>query len=288
MAQAVSIPTGDFDLTGLSTTAPTLQSAKLIKWRTGQAHTLQTTGVSDLSFAYFSSTGILAYPNRTSVGDNSSNDESDMWSEEALQVDYVKGNQLNQAILIYTNNVPPAGGDCLGTRGGLIGPIPGTPCRSLLPLLWKAVSVNDLLAASDATVAVGGVSSKPISSTSPLFMASSIIDSANPNCPAEGPYPASVRPDAFRFGFCDYATHFVSDMNNANPETLFYTQLSGSARTDAFRYSSLVGPFGINTTESGIGGGGGASPMYAVLGLEFLNAVSTQYSTTLFVEVLQQ
>jgi hypothetical protein len=295
LAQPVAIPTGDVDLTLMATANPTLNSVRLVKWRTGQPNMIQTTGISDLSVAYLTVGSTLAFPSRSTVGDNSANDQGSLWTDNALEVDFQKGNQLNQAILIFTDNqVVPSSNDNLGTRpfkGGLIGGagcLPSDPCwanrGSILPLIWKAVTLDVLLGASNASSAL------PIATTSPLFMPTQILDpNDNPNCPAEGPYPASQRPSQFAVGFCDYSTHFFIDKNNTDPDHLFYDQYpSGDIRRqDAFRYSSLVGPFGINTQESGIGGGGSNSPMYAVLGVNVNEATQTKSATTIFVEVLQ-
>lgn len=292
LAQPVTIPLGDIDLTQMATSAPAITSAQLVKWRTGQPNAVPV-AASDLSVAYLGTTGAVGFPSRTSVKDNSANNQGSLWTDDAIAVDYQKGNQLNQAILIYTDNQvasftphDPLGD--LNFKGGLVG---GAGCAqtdacyayrgSLLTLFWKAVVLSDLQAVSDASA------DKPIPATSPMFMPTQVADPSNPACPAEGPYPASQRPALYEIGFCDYSTHFFVDKNNAND--MFYTAYaSGSAsRLNAFRYASLVGPFGINVTENGSGGGGSQSPMYAVLGINLVQALPTKYATTIYVNVLQ-
>jgi len=185
-------------------------------------------------------------------------------------------------------------------RGGLVGcaqawnsaatpetcPVANDPSRtSVIPLLWKALSEPDLVAVSTASV------SHPIAATHPLFMPTEIVAQTGGNCPAEGPYVAAPRVNN---GFCDFSTHYFLDKNNTDPKHKFYDQYpTTGANADvtshnaAFDYASLVGPFGVNTTEQGAGAGL-FHPMYAVLGSNFANAIQAHYGTTVYVEVLSR
>lgn len=294
------IDTGAIDLTQIASVDPVLNSAKLVKWRSGIPNTILTSGITNLSLAYLGSGTNLPFPDRAIVGDNSANDQGDLWTDNAIEVDYVKGNAADKAILIYTDNQDNGPSDPLygvALRGGLVGGAGCAPTDScyqeragVLPLLWKAITRQDLEAVSTATVKTAATPANPIPDSSPMYIPTEVLETARPQCPAEGPYPASTRPAPYEVGFCDYSTHFFSDANNRyDPKNLFYTLYpAGSAeRTNAFRYTSLVGPFGINTTENGLGGGGSDSPMYAVLGLNMLNATLSRYATTIYVELRQ-
>lgn len=294
---AVTIPTGDVDLTVIAQSQASLDSVRLVKWRTGTPNHIETSGITNLTFAYLAPGGTVAFPTRESVGDNSANDQGDLWSDNALEVNFHKGTRLDQAILIYTANQPQGPADPLTNieyKGGMVGGAgcsPSDVCYagrvSLLLLYWKAMTRFDLEAVSSARPRTPSVGAQPIPDTSPMFMPSRTQDVPYA-CPSEGPYPASTRPANYLIGFCDYATHFFTDKFNSNPNGLFYDQYppTVAARRNAFQYSSLVGPYGINTTEGGGGGGGSQSPMYAVLGLNLGDAVQTKYGTTIHVELL--
>jgi hypothetical protein len=196
----------------------------------------------------------------------------------------VKPNNDSSAIVIYTNNTDGGATDPLSgvtIRGGLVGGTSSTdPNRSsVLPLLWKAVASTDLQAVSTATVS----GTQPIGATSPIFMPSEITASSGGACPAEGPYAASSRVNN---GFCDYSTHYFLDKNNTDPNNLWYSNYTDATKKlNAFHYASLVGRLGVNTTEQGAGTGA-YQPMYALLGVGAINAVQTQYATTINVEMI--
>src|ERR1035438_8228363 len=103
-ASITGIGTGDIDLTQIAGVDPQLNSASLAKWRTGIPNTIITSGITNLSLAYLASGANLPFPDRTIAGDNSVNDQGDLWTDNAVMVDFVKGNAPDKAILIYTNN----------------------------------------------------------------------------------------------------------------------------------------------------------------------------------------
>jgi hypothetical protein len=301
------------DLTGLTSVSMSLDIANtyLVKWR-GANPTQQ---VVNMTFEYFAGTSnTTPYPNHGSVLDNAANNQGDLWSDNAIQVSFAKGNLPNSAILIYTNNKDQyqITGDSadkndplygVALRGGVVGGFgasTASPYRiSVLPLIWKNVTLQDLTNAFSANV--GGT---PVPSTSTLTMPTEITSPTGGFCPPEGPYnqPAGNNRvpvnGAGGNGFCDFSTHYVVDMNNnihllPGPDQFpnsWYNQYSvtSSTYTNAFNYSSLIGPYGINTSERGTGGLGGASPAYVLLGVQASPALLTHYGTTIFVEVLSR
>ena len=116
-------------------------------------------------------------------------------------------------------------------------------------------------------------------------MPTEITNPATQTCPIEGPFKTAV--SRTNNGFCDFSTHFVTDPNNTDPNNFFYSNPKVVNKIAAFRYSSLVGAFGVNLTETGLGGLGHTSPMFAVVGMGAMNALPTQYATTVYVELLQ-
>src|SRR5690349_15492133 len=91
-AAALAIDTGDVDLTILVDVSPVLNSANMVKWRTGVANqTPQLVTPPQLTFDYISKTKAagkrLAIPSRANCGDNSCNDQGDLWSDNAIAVD---------------------------------------------------------------------------------------------------------------------------------------------------------------------------------------------------------
>lgn len=282
----------------------------LVKWRGADP----TQPVANITFQYFpigGSGNTTPYPDRSVIRDGTANDQRALWSDNAIQIDFVKGNLANSAILIYTDNkdayqiscqtaCDPAEKDdplySIALRGGAIGGASGPPKDSYrvsaLPLVWKAVALQDLRDAVSAdTVSI------PVLSTSPLNMATEVLSESGGPCPPEGPYnqPAGgSRPN--NNGFCDFSTHYVVDMNNnihidpANRKNSWYGHYPPSTpadtrRTDAFRYASVVGPYGVNVSEAGLGGGGAKSPAYILLGLKASSALLTHYATTIYLEV---
>jgi hypothetical protein len=322
LATPISIATNDVNLTVLALTQPSLISAALMKWRQPGVPNATPVAATGLSFAYFNSGSNLLPPNRTTVKDWTANDQNDLWSDNVLQVNFTKGNDLNSAIIIYTANHAPLTGTAfpltesassndplksVALRGGLVGCVngaaitaaaapnastnanptcqndtadPSDPGRQVvLPLIWKAVSVSALMAASTATV--DGV--HPLPFNTPLDMYTELT---NGTCPVEFLNAGTgVRTSD---GFCDFSTHFVVDLFNLDPANLFY---SGYATTDnnrrlKFNYQSVVGRFGINATDNpNSGGGGGAiGPAYLLLGISAANAMPAHFGTTLYVE----
>jgi hypothetical protein len=283
-----TFPTGNVDFGPLAATAASVTSASLVKWRTGTAGQSPTAATS-LTFQYLQSGTNLTVPNRTSVKDNSANNQGFLWSDNAIQVSYVKPNNTASAILIHTSNASGGATDPLSQvqlRGGLVGGAGGTatdPNRaSVLPLVWKDAGLGDLQAVSNANV--NGTAAIP--ATSILFMPSYVPSSAGGACVAEGPYGASTRANN---GFCDYSTHFFSDPNNTDPKNLWYTGYDPGTqlaqRSGTFNYASLVNAFGDSAQEQG-GFGPGNNPMFAVLGVNATNALQTQYSAVITVEAL--
>lgn len=285
-AVPIAIPTGDIDLTVLASISAQLNNARLMRWRTGVANQAPQPAAL-MTFAYLGTGVNLALPTRANPADNSANNQGDLWSDNAIEVDYRKGNSLSTAILIYTSNTVTGPLDPLGNvslRGGFVGGSGGlanNPARaSVIPLTWKALAAADLAKVSTATVS----GTQPIPVSHPLYMPSQITALTGGSCPAEGPYPASTR---IKDGYCDFSTHYFLDRTNSDPNNRFYDQYPASSaqRNGAFDYASLVGPFGVNTTEQGAGAGQ-FNPMYAVLGSNLTNAIQTRYSTTIYVEVM--
>jgi len=315
-AAPIQIPTGDIDLTILATILAGITNAQLVTWRTGTPNQPPQTGATKLTMEYMKLVGAngLVTPTRALSKDNSCNNQGDCWFDNAIQLDFKKGNSLSTAILIYSSNSVTGADDPLGNvalRGGLVGctvgqtvvgtagnqtmscPNANDPARtSVIPLIWKAASTVDLVAVSSASATSTPV--HPIT-TAPLYMPTEIVDAAAPGCLADGPYNASTRPVGFELGFCDYSTHYFVDRNSTDPNNMFYdkyptTGPSATPQTikkhsQSFDYSSLVGPFGVNTTEQGVGAGQ-FNPMFAVLGTNLANAIQAHYGTTIYVEVL--
>ncbi len=260
-AQAVDIPTGPVDFGGIAVSAPSLNSApKLVKWRTGTANAAPI-DATQMSFAYLTSGSNLPIPSRANPKDNSANDQGNIWSDNAISVDYKKGNQTNAGIIMYTNNT-------IAKLGGLV----NSDQTSVLPLIWKAADIATLQADSDANVD----GSKKL--TNALFMPTEIASQSGGTCVAEGPYAASTRASN---GFCDYSVHYMMDKNQAS---FFANVTDPTAKMNAFKYASLIGPNGVNESESG-NGSGNYVPMHAVLGVNATSAQAAQYSTTITVEV---
>jgi hypothetical protein len=296
------------DLTILSPVSTTLNDAYLVKWRGGDA----TSAVGNISFQYVTLAGnsnSAPYPNRGVIQDNSTNNQGDLWSDNAIRVDFQKGNLPNDAIVIYTDNQDTGTDDPLyqvQLRGGVVGCSAGfsasplqcndtkDPYRvSVLPLIWKAVRFSDLQAAQ--SVSLDPFALVPIPNDSPLWMPSQIVNKSQPDCPAEGPYAASTRPPPYELGFCDYSIHFVLDINNNKhlpddpnqyDNSWYETYSAGSEKSaGAFIYASVVGPYGINSSEGGTGGLGTTYPAYLLLGAEMGRALLTHYGTTLYLDV---
>jgi len=295
----IAIPTGDVDLSILAPVSADITAAGLTKWRNGVANTPPTPVVPPkLTFAYITGSN-LALPTRAVCGDNSCNDQGDLWSDNAIQLDFKKPNSIGSAILIYTNNVSVPG-DPLGNaslRGGLVGGNGGpadqtNPARaSVIPLIWKAMSAADLAAVSTATL-----HTNPIPASSPAFMYTELNQLGSgtlPNnglCPSEGLNtvpPLVALPKRITSGFCDFSTHYFLDQNNTDPNNLWYTKYASNTakHNGSFDYASVVGPFGVNTTEQGAGAGQ-FNPAYLLLGTNLTNAIQTHYGTTINVEVL--
>ncbi len=250
----------------------------LVLWRTGHAGDtpsfISESGASyPLSFQYLSSGGTISLPSSTNPKDHSANDQSDLWSDDAIAVAYTKGNDTRSAIIIYTSN-----------SNGQAG-LQTADASSTLPLIWKAVNLADLQNAAGANVNGSIV----ISTSSALYMPTEIQStgpsslSNNGACTTEGPYLASTRTNN---GFCDYSTHYMMDSNNSG----WYGNLTGTPRTNAFNYAALIGALGVNTTEQGAGTGIGSSwnPAYFVIGTNVGSALSASYSTIINVELLSQ
>lgn len=296
------------DLTILSPVSTDLTDAYLVKWRGGDA----ASPVGNISFQYVTDAGntnSAPYPNRGVIQDNSANNQGNLWSDNAIRVTFQRGNQPNDAIVIYTDNQDTGTDDPLyqvQLRGGAVGcsaVFSGNPLQcsdtkdpyrvSVLPLIWKAVPFSDLRSAQSANLDPGSL--VKIADTSPLWMPTQIVNKSQPACPAEGPYAASTRPHPYELGFCDYSTHFVIDLNNNihltdDPDqydnSWYTTYSAGSAKSaGAFSYASVVGPYGINSSEGGTGGLGTASPAYLLLGVEMGRALLTHYGTTLYLDV---
>src|SRR5262249_54346390 len=156
--------------------------------------------------------------------------------------------------------------------------------------IWKYErNLADWRAASGANV--DGSAKIPLGTTqNSLTMPVEITAPAGGPCPAEPlitPYPATTR---LNNGFCDYETHYMLDINNTDPENLFYTHylMSDPRRSDKFNYSSLVTSVGINLTDNPTTpGGGGTLPIsgaYFMLGVKATDAVSTSYAGIIVVD----
>lgn len=293
-AQAIPIETGDVDLTRLVAFPPALDGARLMKWRTG-APNQPPQPASQMTFEHFLRGGTIPYPDRGVILDYSANNQGDLWSDNAIEVQYRPGNTDTAAIIIYTKNGvsgedtgQPDRADPLYTvdmRGGLIGGFGSgdthDPNRvSILPLLWKAVAGNELQRVSTATVT--GTYRLPLNPPSPLLMPQEIENLLGGEC-NENPGDISRRPNN---GFCDYSTHYMVDFYNRGTDNRFYTAYpvgDGRRRTN-FDYISLVGRFGVNTTEQGHGTGR-FRPMYALLGIKASSALPTHYGTIIYVEL---
>ena len=259
-----SIPTGNVDLTGLASTAPTLGVVDLVKWRQPGTANAAPVVVSAMTFDYFKGRTGVALPKRSNVADATANDNSAIWSDNALRVNFTRGNAPNYAILVYTANP--------NTKPGIV----SQSGISTLPMLWKAIPLTDIKAVSG--VAYTGTT-PTTGAGSIIRMSQEITNTTGGNCPADAPYAASTRNSN---GFCDYSTHFFMDKNSS----AWYTNLTGTPQQKAFNYASLVGPSGVNANEDGSGGGDNTSPMFAALGLETANAIPDIYSTTMYVELL--
>jgi hypothetical protein len=211
--------------------------------------------------------------------------------------------------VIYTNNVDAG---CTGTnadplcnqqlRGGLVGGFGGAatdPNRvSILPLIWKAVTLADVNAARNANIS-GAVK---ISTASVMFMPTQITALTGGTCPAdatglvEGPWGVSGATPRPQNGYCDFQTHYFVDKNNnihiASRDSIpnswyeFYG-VGTTARDNAFRYTTAIGPFGANTTEAGLGTLqlDASGRVWILLGVNASNALQTHYGTTIYLEV---
>lgn len=300
-AQAVpiAVPTGDINLTVLAAISAQLNSAVLVKWRTGVANQIPQPAAG-MTFQYLQTGTGLGLPSKTNIVDNSANNQGDLWSDNAVKVDYVKGNTLASSILIYTDNAANDNQDPIGNaslRGGLVGcqttqtlsggkmvcSDPHDPARaSVIPLLWKAVAEADLAKVSTATV---NNVARAIATNHPLFMYTEVVAQTGGACPVEG--ANATGPSRINNGFCDFSTHYFVDKNNTDPNNQFYTNYTGVKRNQVFDYTSLIGAFGVNTTEQGAGAGL-FSPAYAVIGSNFTNSIQAHYGTTIYVEVLSR
>lgn len=297
-----SVDTGIVDLNVLAQTVARLDYAKLVRWR-GTGGTIQDSP-AQMTFQYLSGSG-LSLPTRSNPADSSANNQNDLWSNNALEVKFQKPNDVGSAIVVYTDNKNEGGADPIapvGLRGGLVGGAgcnlacvqPGNSCSSaelttcagrasVVPLFWKTVPKSELIAASNA-----------IGANSPLFMPTEIesASKANPvTCTPEGPYSFALKRESA--GFCDASVHYFMDKNNLDPNNLWYTDPSVIDANGAFNYASFVGPFGVNASEAGLGGGFGESVVtpappgqvaYAALGAKLTNAIRTTYRTIIYVE----
>jgi hypothetical protein len=275
---------------------PSINGAALVNWRTNsRTFAFESNYVSQITFSYLGAGAGI--PSRSGPLDNSANNQGDVWSDDALRLDFSfpAPQDPDWAILIYTNNASHDASDPLNAdslRGGLVGGAgsgnPDDPSRaSVLPLIWKFVSDTDLNNA--ALAKVNG--SPPIPNSSAAYMPTEITNQTGGSCLAEGPYGASVRTNN---GFCDYSTHYMLDLNNTDANNLFFTGYpSGSVGRAHFDYTALVNSNGVSSSE-----GGGAistppnppvpsftTPAFFLLGVNASQAVQTSYSATIVIEV---
>ncbi len=304
----VSIPTSLVSLTGLTANSSSTISGTptLIKWRNKGIPATSWTGatppvVSSMTFQYLTGTSLLT-PTRSIVKDNTANNEGDLWADEAIDMSYTKANSIGtgtQAILIYTNNTDNGSTDPLynvSLRGGLIGQSGGTISytdgarASVLPLIWKVVASSDLYNAQTADV----TSAATVISSGPVVIPEEITSLTGGSCDTLGSYAAATRTNN---GFCDFSTHYVTDMNNNihNPSgagkvsNSWYSQYAAGSTNylGAYNYASVVNAFGASTTESGIGSGT-MNPAFILLGANISNALRVQYQTTIYLDSLTQ
>lgn len=297
------------DVTVIQAVSPSINSASLYQWRQPQspANTLPIPSPTGMTFEYFQNGINLPYPTGSNPGDHTANAQGDLWSNNAIRLDYQPGNTPNDALLIYTFNDNKGDVDPIGPvvlRGGLVG---GAGCNvnclsqtgagscsdterrqcagrsSILPLIWKALSEDDIKKVSNVSM-----SGTAVPNDSPMWLPTE-IEAASPSapgvCPAEGPYNQPAGAQRINNGFCDFSTHYMMDQTNLDPDNLWYANPAVKDRIGAFNYASVVGPYGVNITERGLGNGR-FSPVYIVLGVRSKNAIRSQYQTVIYLEAL--